>query len=185
MTWAPTPTGVERRPRAQRLAPSLPEFSTTHSSQHLPLTRLKPGRHHATGQHGSLPGPPSSMALSPLPSAGQTWQFFPPSGAGAVPGRVGKPAKQGSRREPVVQGRPIPPPPSSPVPLSPHRAEAAASQNQPFYYSVGGLGPVEGSGAGGGMMPGSPGACGEDPGPILGGREEAASSHSSYPAPWH
>lgn len=53
-------------------------------------------------------------------------------------------------------------PPSRPVPLLPHRAEAAASRNQPFYYAVGGLGSVEGRGTGGGVMPESPGACGED-----------------------
>lgn len=105
-----------------------------------------------------------------LPSGGQTWQFFPASGAGAVSGRVGKPAKQGGQSLNRLYGA-VPSPPRSnpvpllagnPVPLLAGRAEAAASQNQLFYYTVGGLGPEEGRGTGGGVMPESPEARGED-----------------------
>lgn len=201
VTWAPTPKGVEVRTRVQ--SPSLlPLSSPLHTAATICprdqaglLTRLRPGRNNATRQLCSLPGPPSSTALSPLPSGGQTWQFFPPSGAGAVSGRVGKPAEQGGR-SPNRLYRAVLSPPSRPVPLLPHRAEAAASRNQPFYYAVGGLGSVEGRGTGGGVMPESPGvlwggyntsgAVGQArPGLTCGGREEAASSHSSYPSPWH
>lgn len=169
MTWAPTPKGVEVRTRVQ--SPSLLPLSSPQNTaaricprdQAGLLTRLRQGRNNATRQLCSLPGPPSSTALSPLPSGGQTWQFFPPSGAGAVSGRVGKPAEQGGRSpKPNRLYRAVLSPPSRPVPLLPHRAEAAASRNQPFYYAVGGLGSVEGRGTGGGVMPESPGACGED-----------------------
>lgn len=104
----------------------------------------------------------------PSPLVVKLGNSFHPQGLRAVSGRVGKPAKQGgqSGNHPTgCTGRSYStasPFPSSPVPLLPHRAEAAASQNQPFYYPVGGLGPVEGRGAGGGVMPESPGACGED-----------------------
>lgn len=61
--------------------------------------------------------------------------------------RVGEPAKQGgqslNRLDWAVTSIP-----SSSVPLLAHRAEAEASQNKRFYYTVGGLGPVGNRGAG-------------------------------------
>lgn len=69
---------------------SLPPCSQLHTAVKTPqlpdrlVDRIKPGRNTTTQQHCSLPGPPTSMALSPLPSGGQTWHFSPPSGAGAV-----------------------------------------------------------------------------------------------------
>lgn len=69
---------------------SLPPYSQLHPAVKTPqppnrrVDRIKPGRNTTTQQHCSFPGPPSSMARSPLPSGGQTWHFSPPSGAGAV-----------------------------------------------------------------------------------------------------
>lgn len=65
--------------------------------------------------------------------------------------RVGKPAKQDGQSLNRLDWA-VTSPPSSSVPVLAHRAEAEASQNKPFYYTVGGLGPVGNRGAGGGVV---------------------------------
>ena len=111
--------------------------------------------------------PPTPVALSPLPSGGQTWHLSPPSGAGAVSGRVGKPATQGgqslNRLDWAVTSPP--PPPRSWVSLLAHRAEAEASQDKPFYYTVGGMGPMGSGELVGGAVP-EPWECREDAGAL-------------------
>lgn len=105
------------------------------------------------------------MALSPLPSGGQTWHFSPPK-TGAVSGRVGKPAKQGGQSLNQLDWA-VTSPPQAAVPFLAHRAEAEASQNKPFYYTVGGLGSVGSWGAAGGLVLKSPGRYREDGAPLI------------------
>ena len=63
--------------------------------------------------------PPTPVALSPLPSGGQTWHLSPPSGAGAVSGRVGKPATQGGQSLNRLDWAVTSPPPPQKLGLSP------------------------------------------------------------------
>lgn len=80
------------------------------------------------------------MALSLLPSGGQTGTSLHPRVL--VQFREGwKPAKQGGQSLNRLDWA-VTSPPSSPVPLLAHRAEAEAPQNKPLYYTVGALGPV-------------------------------------------
>lgn len=62
--------------------------------------------------------------------------------------RVGKPAEQGGQSLNRLDWA-VTSPPSSSVPLLAHRAEAEASQNKRFYYTMGGMGPEGNRGAGG------------------------------------
>lgn len=147
---SPTPKGVKVRPGIKSVYPHfLP--STTHRSGDLP-------RPQSCTAALRLPCAPAPVALSPLLSGGQTRHFSPPSGAGAVSGRVGKPAKQGGQSLNRLDGA-VTSPPRSWVSLLAHRTEAEASRDKHFITLRvdRGLWKV---GAGGGVVPESPGSAG-------------------------
>ena len=82
-------------------------------------------------------------------------------------GKGGKTCYTGwPKPEPVGLGGHIsPPPPRSWVSLLAHRAEAEASQDKPFYYTVGGMGPMGSGELVGGAVP-EPWECREDAGAL-------------------